>query len=145
MENTFSEPAVNFRREAVSLDREADRQRLSGPGLRTFFRIADGWDLNSDEQRTLLGGISRSSLNNWKNGLGGTLSRDQLERVSLVLGIYKASRVLFADGDGARRWFKAANGDYAFAGLSPLQRMLRGGISDLYAVRRYLDSWRGVR
>ncbi|HEY1749576.1 MAG TPA: MbcA/ParS/Xre antitoxin family protein [Xanthobacteraceae bacterium] len=123
---------------------EAERKRLSGPGLRTFFRIADAWDLTGDEQRNLLGGIARSTLGNWKGGTDVALARDQLERVSLVLGIYKAARLLFADGDGAKRWFRSANTDYAFAGMSPLERMLNGGISDLYAVRRYLDAWRGV-
>lgn len=138
-------PAENIQAEAASLDNEADRERLSGPGLRTFFRIADAWDLAAVEQCKLLGGIARSTLNNWKGGAVGTLSRDQLERVSLILGVYKASRLLFADGDGAKRWFKSGNNDYAFGGMSPIQRMLRGGIADLYAVRRYLDVWRGVR
>ena len=138
-------PVENHQVASPSLENEADRNRLSGPGLRTFFRVADAWDLPVADQCKLLGGISRSTLNNWKAGAGATLSRDQLERVSLVLGIYKASRLLFADGDGAKRWFKARNNDYAFAGMSPIQRMLRGGISDLYAVRRYLDAWRGVR
>lgn len=127
------------------LDTQADRERLSGPGLRTFFGIAHDWDLTASDQCTLLGGIGRSTLNNWKSGQNVILSRDQLERVSLVLGVYKATRLLFADGDGAKRWFKSSNHDYAFAGGSPLGRMLRGGIEDLYAVRRYLDAWRGVR
>lgn len=130
---------------AASLESEADRDRLSGPGLRTFFRIADEWNLPVADQCKLLGGISRSTLNNWRGGANVSLTRDQVERVSLVLGIYKALRLLFADGDGARRWFTARNHDYAFAGLTPVERTLRGGISDLYAVRRYLDAWRGVR
>ena len=33
----------------------ASPERLSGPALRTFFRIADEWKLSSDEARTLLG------------------------------------------------------------------------------------------
>jgi hypothetical protein len=138
-------PAGNYQAGVASLEGEADRERLSGPGLRTFFRIADEWNLPIANQCTLLGGISRSTLNNWRGGANVALTRDQLERVSLVLGIYKAVRLLFADGDGARRWLKARNHDYAFAGMSPVERTLRGGISDLYAVRRYLDAWRGVR
>jgi hypothetical protein len=64
--------------------------------------------------------------------------------VSLVLGIYKALRLLFVDGLEALRWLKAGNHDLPFAGRSPLERMLLGSIDDLYAVRRYLDAWRGV-
>lgn len=130
---------------AAQLESESDRKRLSGPGLRTFFRIANAWNLSAADQCRLLGGIARSTLNNWKGGAAGALSRDQLERVSLVLGIYKGMRLLFADGDGALRWLKAPNTDTAFAGLAPIERMLRGGIADLYAVRRYVDAWRGGR
>ncbi len=141
----FAEATTNWDRSATSLDRAADRARLTGPGLRTLFNIADEWGLNTDQQRTLLGGISKSSLHNWKAGNASALSRDQLERVSLVLGIYKAMALLFADGDGGKRWLKAENSEGVFGGASPLARMLRGGMEDLYATRRYLDAWRGVR
>jgi Protein of unknown function (DUF2384) len=100
-------------------------------------------DLSVEHQRLLLGGVAPSTYYKWKSGTIGTLSFDQLERVSLVLGIYKALKLLFADDASAERWLKAANTDLPFAGNSPLDRMLRGSIDDLYAVRRYLDGWRG--
>src|SRR5712691_13122523 len=34
---------------------QLDRKALSGPALRTFFRIADLWGLSVEEQMTLLG------------------------------------------------------------------------------------------
>ncbi|MBV9757339.1 MAG: DUF2384 domain-containing protein [Alphaproteobacteria bacterium] len=122
----------------------AVRARLSGPGLRTFFNIAAAWGLGADAQRRLLGGVPASTYYKWKSGGIGTLSYDQLERVSLVLGIYKALKLLFADEAGGHRWLQGGNTDLPFAGASPLERMLRGSIDDLYAVRRYLDGWRGV-
>jgi Protein of unknown function (DUF2384) len=121
----------------------AVRERLSGPGLRTFFNIASEWGLTVNQQRVLLGGVPSSTYHKWKGGTVGTLSYDQLERISLVLGIYKALKLLFADDASGARWLKAANTDLPFAGASPLDRMLHGSIDDLYAVRRYLDSWRG--
>jgi hypothetical protein len=121
----------------------AIRERLSGPGLRTFFNIAREWDLGVGQQRVLLGGVPPSTYYKWKGGAVGTLSYDQLERISLVLGIYKALRLLFADDASGVRWLKAANTDLPFRGGSPLARMLRGSIDDLHAVRRYLDGWRG--
>jgi hypothetical protein len=122
----------------------AVRARLSAPGLRTFFNIAAEWGLGVDQQRLLLGGVAPSTYSKWKGGATDTLSYDQLDRVSLVLGIYKALKLLFADESGGLRWLKAANTDRPFAGEPPLARMLRGSIDDLYAVRRYLDGWRGV-
>lgn len=122
----------------------AVRARLSRPGLRTFLSIAREWDLTVDQQRVLLGGPSSSTYHNWKNGRIGTLSYDQLERISLVLGIYKGLRLLFADDTTGMRWVTAPNQDLPFGGSAPLARMLRGSIDDLYAVRRYLDAWRGA-
>jgi hypothetical protein len=122
----------------------AVRARLSAPGLRTFFNIAAEWELSVDQQRVLLGGVAPSTYHKWKGGAPGTLSYDQIERVSLVLGIYKGLKLLFADDSGGVRWLKAANSDRPFVGGTPLDRMLRGSIDDLYAVRRYLDGWRGV-
>jgi hypothetical protein len=141
----FAEAPAHWVPAGTSLDSIADRVRLTAPGLRTFFNIADDWGLTTDQQRTLLGGISRSSLHNWKAGHASALSRDQLERVSLVLGIYKGMALLFADGDGGKRWLNAANTEPVFGGGSPLSRMLRGGIEDLYVTRRYINAWRGVR
>jgi hypothetical protein len=132
--------------EGISLAQRHDpafRERLSGPGFRTFLNIAGEWDLTVELQRILLGGIPPSTYHKWKGGAVGTLSYDQLERVSLVLGIYKALKLLFADEAAGLRWLKAANTDLPFTGASPLDRMLRGSIDDLYAVRRYLDGWRG--
>ena len=119
------------------------RERLSGPGLRTFLNIAAEWGLSVDQQRLLLGGVAPSTYHKWKARAVGTLSFDQLERVSLVLGIYKALKLLFADDASGLRWLKSTNTDLPFTGGSPLDRMLRGSIDDLYAVRRYLDGWRG--
>lgn len=128
-----------------SLDNDNDRLRMSGPGLRTFFGIASEWGLSVDQQCRLLGDIARSTFHKWRKDGAPTLTRDQLERVSLVLGIYKAMKLLFVDSAAGRNWFLAPNHDWLFGDRSPLDRMLRGSIDDLYAVRRYLDSWRGVR
>lgn len=118
-------------------------RRLGAAGMRTVLAIADEWQLPVAMRRLLLGGIGESTYHKWKAGDVGTPSRDQLERLSLLLGIYKALRLLFADDATGVRWLKAANTDRDFSGQSPLDRMLRGSIEDLYVVRRYLDGWRG--
>lgn len=120
------------------------RLRLSAPGLRTFLQISDRWSLTVPQQQTLLGGVPRSTLYSWRNKKELELSHDQLERISLVLGIWKGLRLLFTDDATAIRWLTAENSDLPFAGQSPLETMLRGSIDDLFAVRRYIDGWRGV-
>ena len=120
------------------------RQRLSGPGLRAFFTITERWGMTAKGQRILLGSVPESTFHHWKSGKHGTLSYDQLERISLVLGIHKALTLLFADEETGLTWLRQPNGERTFGGKTPLERMQVGSIDDLYRVRRYLDAWRGV-
>jgi hypothetical protein len=117
--------------------------RLSGPALRTFFRIADEWKLSSDEARTLLGSPPRSTFFLWKKTGHAQLRRDTLERVSYILGIYKALEILLPDAAAADAWVRKPNAAPVFGGKPALERMLSGNVSDLYVVRQYLDAWRG--
>jgi hypothetical protein len=121
------------------------RRRLSPAAVRLFLQVADRWSLTVEQRRTLLGDISKPTYHNWQKGKVAVLSRDQLERISLVLGIYQGLKLLFSDTAGALRWLKSPNRDLPFAGGSPLDRLLCGGIDDLYVVRRYLDAWREVK
>jgi hypothetical protein len=121
------------------------REGISRPAVRLFLKLAEHWDLSVDQRLALLGDISRQTYHNWQRGKVGTLSRDQLERISLLLGIHKGLKLLFADDAAGLRWFTSANHDWPFKGIAPLGRALQGGIDDLYAVRRYVDAWRGVK
>ncbi len=123
---------------------EQTSERLSAPSFRVFLGIADKWDLKVQDRIKLLGGISEPTYYGWKSKGAPKLDHDQLERLSLLLGIWKGTRLIFADAEAGIRWLKANNSDLPFAGRSPMGTMLRGSIDDLYSVRRYLDGWRGV-
>ena len=120
-----------------------DRRGLSGPALRTFFRIAKLWCLSVEEQMTLLGLSARSTYFKWKKNPGVVLSRDTLERISYITGIYKALQVLLPDETAADDWVKRPNTAPPFGGRSALDRMMSGQVVDLYVVRQYLDAERG--
>jgi hypothetical protein len=131
----------------MALPRAADRdvtgEEMAGAGLRAFFRVAALWRLSVDEQLTLLGSPSRSTFFKWKKQGADTLSRDVLERISYVLGIYKALQILLPDEAAADGWVRRPNEATPFGGRSALERMLSGNVADLYEVRRYLDAQRG--
>jgi len=116
---------------------------LAPPALRAFFRIAERWQLNTAQQRTLLGNPPSSTFFKWKKEQGGALSRDVLERISYVLGIYKALQILLPEPERADRWIHAPNAAPLFGGEPALKRLLAGNVGDLYAVRAYLDAERG--
>jgi len=116
--------------------------KLTAPALRAFFGIAKAWKLNTEEQMGLLGlGSRRSTLFHWKKN-GGVLPLDTLERISYLLGIYKALRVLLPGEEAAHEWIKKPNKAPLFGGKPALSRMLKG-MGDLFLVRQYLDAQRG--
>ena len=112
-----------------------------GAVKRAFFRIMDAWDVRDPEARVLLGKPSRTTFYAWKKAEGGKLSHDTLERVSYVLGIYKALQLLFSNPEQADAWMKKPNA--AFGGRSALAHALGGRVVDLAYVRQYLDFIRG--
>ncbi len=120
-----------------------DDVALAAPALRAFFGIARAWGLNTAQQRTLLGNPPASTFYKWKKEQGGNLPRDVLERISYVLGIYKALQILLPDPAQADRWITTPNTAPLFGGGSALERMLGGNVGDLFAVRQYLDAQRG--
>jgi antitoxin Xre/MbcA/ParS-like protein len=112
-------------------------------GLRAFVRIAESWGLSVDEQLTLLGLSSRSTYFKWRKEPQVRLPRDTLERISYLLGIYKALQLLLPDARAADEWIRRPNEAPLFGGRSALERMLSGNVADLYIVRQYLDAQRG--
>jgi Protein of unknown function (DUF2384). len=117
---------------------------MSAAGLRTFFNIAQAWGLTAEEQMVLLGAPSRSTFFKWKsNPQAADLRRDTLERLSYILGIYKALQILLPDASASDAWVKKPNAAPLFGGKRALDRMLGGNVGDLLAVRQYLDARRG--
>ncbi|RIV79945.1 antitoxin Xre-like helix-turn-helix domain-containing protein [Pelagerythrobacter aerophilus] len=125
----------------------ANRRRLSGPGLRTFLNIAEFWSLSEDQQRQVLGGPASSTYRRWckKAREHGDLilSADVLTRISAVLGIYAALRVLFAEEDERIRWLAQPHIAPVFGGLPPMNLVTRGALGELLTLRRFLDAARG--
>jgi uncharacterized protein (DUF2384 family) len=118
---------------------------LSGPALRAFFKIAADWELTTAQERILLGSPPASTFFKWKKAQAGNLSRDVVERISYVLGIYKALQILFPDPHRADAWLSRPNTAPLFQGQSALERILSGNVGDLFVVRQYLDAQRGGR
>jgi hypothetical protein len=110
--------------------------------VRAFFQLADRWRLTNEEQRGLLGWPPESTFYKYKSGSVGTLSFDTLTRISLLLGIYKALRILYPEPDLSDRWVKLPNSNPLFGGKAALALMM-DGIDGLYQVRRLLDGRRG--
>lgn len=125
----------------AAISKGTDRRDLTGPALRTFFRIAEAWKLKEQEQMRLLGLDSRSTFQSWKRGAVAVIPRDAIERISYVMGIYKALHILLPKS--ADEWVRKPNTAAPFGARSALDRMSSGNVADLYVVRQYLDAQRG--
>jgi Protein of unknown function (DUF2384) len=128
---------------AVQGNRAHDSGATGAAGLRAFARIAELWQLSIAEQLTLLGLSSRSTYFKWRKEPAVRLPRDTLERISYILGIYKALQLLLPEARAADEWIRRPNEAAVFGGRSALDRMLSGNVADLYIVRQYLDAQRG--
>lgn len=109
-------------------------------GLRTFFQIARDWSLTDDNQLQLLG-CSRSQYKAWaSNQISTGLDHATIERLSHIFGICAALQQLLPIPERASAWIKKANTAPILDGRSALDLMLTGQISDLFAVRQYLEA-----
>ena len=83
---------------AAQAGNEPDLAQMGAAGIRAFTRIAALWGLSIEEQLALLGEPARSTFFAWrKHPERASLPRDTLERISNLLGIYKALQILFPD------------------------------------------------
>lgn len=114
--------------------------RSSSRVLDVFFKLADAWKLTIEQQITLLGAPARSTFYKWKKE-GGLLSPDTEERISHLAAIYKALQIVIPDPKAADTWLERPN--KYFGGRAALDVMLDGKLTDIFAVRVYLDAQRG--
>ena|SRR5690606_24994063 len=126
----------------VDLTDKGVRERLSSGALRAFFNIMERWKVRDEDARALLGGISNGPYYELKKNPERVLDADRLQRISYLVGIFKALHILYSEAL-ADAWVTRPNTNRIFAGLSPLEFMVRGGLPSLAIVRRLLDARRG--
>lgn len=125
------------------LSRETTRIEMTDAAIEAFVRLADIWRLNSAQASALIAEGSertwfRIKARDWK----GVLSQDALTRISAIIGIYKGLHLLFSD-PLADEWVRRRNSEALFAGDTPVDFMIKGGIPAMLATRGYIDALRG--
>jgi Protein of unknown function (DUF2384) len=108
--------------------------------FRAVLNLFGLWGVNDDQAAGMLD-LPLRTFARWKAGQLGRIGRDGKARLSNLMGIHKALRVIFSDASRGYAWVKAPND--AFGGRSALAVMLGGELTDLMRVRRYLDAERG--
>lgn len=107
---------------------------------RLFFRLMDLWGVQPEQGRALIQ-VEPARYAELKSGRGAPFTDEQVERVSYLLGIFKALQVLLPNKDRADLWVKEPN--ERFGGRTALDFMCEGSLERMAQVRRYLDHERG--
>ena len=130
----------------LELDAPAfDAVPVTGAEAAAMFRAAVNlfrlWGL-SDEQAATLLDLPLRSFRRWKAAGPARVGRDGAARLSNLMGIHKALRLIFTEPQRGYDWIKCPNSE--FGGKSALDIMLGGELTDLMRVRRLLDAERGA-
>jgi len=135
-------PATRYEPVAlVDLGSRPARERLSPAALKAFFTMMTRWKVRDEDARALLGGVTNGPFYEMKRNPERTLDTDRLTRVSYLIGIFKALGILHSEAL-ADAWVQRPNSNPLFAGLTPLEYMIRGGLPAMQNVRRLLDARR---
>ena len=111
-----------------------------GLALEGFFQIMIRWNVGNSDARRILGNPPERTFFQWKSGKAARVPDDTLRRIGYVAGIWKALQIVYSDAGLADTWITRPN--KAFGGQTPLARMAAGDVTDLAAVRAYIDAAR---
>jgi len=114
-------------------------------GLRAAVNILEKWQATTEQACSILR-ISRSTHARAKlrnDAWSVNLDPDQMQRVSFVLNIHAALRLLFDNPENVYGFPAMANHNEFFNGRSPLEVMAQGDMISLYESFRRIDSLRG--
>lgn len=115
---------------------------ITAVALKAYARATDAWALSLRDAA----GLADMSESTWKRarkpGFAGDLTKDQLLRLSAVIGIYKSLELYFSD-PLSRAWFTRPNTGPLFGGARPVDTAIEGGLPQILAIRTYLDALRG--
>ncbi|SMQ59318.1 Protein of unknown function [Pseudidiomarina planktonica] len=134
--NTLTEDPNRFQEHHSGASVDDDRRCFD-----IAVRMLDFWGFNDQEKAKVLGDISVSTFRRYKRGeMKRRLTADCRTRISLILGIYKALRIIFVQDMHHAKWVN--NPNKRLNELSPKAVMVMGSMINLYDIRRYLDAVR---
>ncbi|MGX1201156.1 MbcA/ParS/Xre antitoxin family protein [Marinobacter sp. MBR-105] len=118
-------------------------QKMAEVGLRTVFNILDKWGCTPDQAQAILRIPKATFYKYRKEPAKARLDDDQLARLSYLLHIHQALRIVFSNPDNVYGFMTKANHNPFFNGRSPLEVISSGQFSDLYETYKRIDVLRG--
>ena len=120
---------------------------LSTEHIKTAFKVVlnvlDKWNCTTEEALKLLG-LKRSTWFKYKHAPeSASFSTDITERISYILNIHAALRILFSNQESIYNWVRKPNNAPFYNGRSAMDIMMQGRVVDLWAVASRLNAERG--
>lgn len=116
-------------------------------GLRAALNILDKWQATAEQACRVLR-ISRSTYTRAKqpdSEWAVALDSDQMQRISLLLNIHGALRLVFDNPDNVYGFVAMENHNEFFNGRTPLEIIAQGDMISLYETFRRIDALRGAQ
>ena len=132
---------------ALALQEQAFTKSQCVTGLRAAVGILEKWAASGDQACRILR-ISRSTYTRARQrdpDWAVTLDSDQMQRISFVLNIHAALRLVFDNPENVYGFPSMANENEFFNGRSPLEIMSQGDMISLYETFRRIDVLRGAQ
>jgi hypothetical protein len=132
---------------AVALQPSAFTKNQCVTGLRAAVGILEKWRASSEQACRVLR-ISRSTYTRARQqdpDWAVALDADQMQRISFVLNIHAALRLVFDNPENVYGFVSMNNDNEFFNGRSPLEIMAQGDMISLYETFRRIDVLRGAQ
>ena len=120
----------------------ADARRKSVSGLKAAFNILDKWGCTADQAQAILR-LPKATYYKYRNDPeSARLDRDQLTRISYLLNMHQALRIVFENPENVYGFMRKRNNNPYFHGRTPLEVIESGDFATLYETFRRIDTLR---
>ncbi len=127
----------------LNLDSEArgDRDLIA---IRAAMNILEKWGCSTEQQQNILQ-LSRAALYKYrqKETKTASLTHDQLTRISYLLNMHSALRIVFSNPENVYGFMTMENHNAYFNGATPLSLIEGGEFGNLHEVAKRVDVLRG--
>lgn len=129
------------------IEQTARSKSTAAAGLKAAVAILEKWGATGEQGGAILR-VSRSTYARAKRrdpAWEVSLDEDQLTRVSLVLNIHSALRVIFDNPENLYGFMAMSNHNAFFEGRSPLEVMAQGDFISIYETFKRIEALRGAQ
>lgn len=121
----------------------SDMRQVGISGLRAAFNLLNRWGCTAEQAQAILR-LPKATYYKYRNDPDSArLDKDQLTRISYLLNIHQALRIVFENPDNVYGFMRKRNHNPYFHGRSPLESIETGDFGALYETFKRIDSLRG--